>query len=557
MIFYEADNLIVYQGDEVPKARPLAFKVSEDGKSCAVKATYANLVALNELDLDTPDPVENYDWPSSPFTGPPFETQKRVTSFCVLNPRCFVVSDARTGKTRASLWAADWLMCHAKKKIRALIVSDINPIYKTWVPEIGEHFIGRRSYEVLHGSCANREKGLSRDADFYLINPAGLIIGAPRRIIEDTPWDDLAEREKSKYGSRRAYETFSGKKRRVRVVSASSVYAGLMEKKFDIVIFDEADNFRNDMSEQAKAARALSKEASYVWLLTATPSPEGPQDAYGLKRLCEPSYKMSYKFWLEKVTRPEGPFRRVPRENSHVMVEELLQPSIRITQDQCFTPTPLKGPVYLRVPLSDEQKRHIRELKRELIIRLKTGGEISAVNEGALRTKLLQISCGAVYDERHVEHIIECTPRLDVFRKLIVSLNRKVIVFAPFTSVVNMLGRAVAGSVVLDQGLSRKAKLELLSKWQMSSGNMPLISHPGPVARGIDLTVADVIIWYSPCDRAGWFAQANERINGINQKRPRWIIAMSGCALEEDIYDTLQGKQELQGLMLRLKEIDL
>jgi hypothetical protein len=51
--------------------------------------------------------------------------------------------------------------------------------------------------------------------------------------------------------------------------------------------------------------------------------------------------------------------------------------------------------------------------------------------------------------------------------------------------------------------------------------------------------------------------QANERINGVNQTKPRYIIRMSGCSIEQDIYKRLESNMSLQGAILKLKEMEL
>ena len=41
----------------------------------------------------------------------------------------------------------------------------------------------------------------------------------------------------------------------------------------------------------------------------------------------------------------------------------------------------------------------------------------AAANEGVLRSKLIQISCGAVYDGNHDAHFIDAKPRMDVLHE--------------------------------------------------------------------------------------------------------------------------------------------
>src|ERR1019366_4435925 len=135
-IIYEDDECATPGLDALVKARKPGY--------CAVERTFANILKLEALDLDTPDPMEDYDWPIQPGQEA-FPTQKVVSSFMVRNPRSFVVSDLRTGKTRAALWAADWLMATSATPLRCLVLSDINALEGTWSTEITAHFFGRRS----------------------------------------------------------------------------------------------------------------------------------------------------------------------------------------------------------------------------------------------------------------------------------------------------------------------------------------------------------------------------------------------------------------------------
>ena len=534
MLYDAGSKTIIYEGDEVARAETIPGHISRAGY-CAVKATYANLLALNEMDLDVPNPMEAYDWPSQPGTEP-FGTQKLVSSFMVLNPRSFVISDLRTGKTRAALWAADWLMRASARKLQCLILSDINALEGAWSNEITSHFLGRRTFEMLHHTAEKKRlDALAKDADFYLLNHDGLRMGRPRKVVE--------------------YDA-AGRPVRQIDTPATGLYAALLEKKFDIIIFDEAATYRSTdkTTEMFKCALSLSKNAPFVYLLTGTPTPNGPLDAHGLKRLCHPAWKVSKKKWRDLTTTADGPFRRKPVPAAAALVDELLQPSVRITQDQCFTPTPLTI-MDLQVKLTPAQKEATIQLKQELSILLE-GGRVDAVNQAALRAKLIQLSCGVVYDQDHKARFIDAAPRIEAFCELIHKIPGKIIVFAPLTSVLEMLAeKAGPSATLLKSSLSKNNKLKLLRTWQQDDTSRVLLSHPGPVARGTDLSTASTIIWYAPIDRTEYFIQANERINGVNQTKPRYIIRMSGCDIEAGIYDRLESNTSLQGLILKLKEM--
>ena len=529
------DKYIIYEDDECLTPGLDVLVSARQPGYCAVERTFANILKLEALDLDTPDPMEAYDWPSQPGTEA-FVTQKQVSSFMVRNPRSFVVSDLRTGKTRASLWAADWLMGQSARPLRTLVLSDINALENTWANEITTHFLGRRSFEMLHHTQAEKRlAALDRDADFYLLNHDALRMGRPKRVVEKTE---------------------TGKIKRVYYSEPSGLYAALLERHFDIIIFDEATTYRETGTETFKCALSLSKQASFVYLLTGTPTPNGPLDAYGLKRLAHPTYKLNFKTWRDMTTEADGPFRRKPRPGAAALVDELLQPSIRIVQDQCFTPTPL-ATMDLATPLSIDQRAAMAQLKLELSI-LVEGGEVNAVNQAALRSKLIQISCGVVYDGEHQARLISAPERLAMLKELVAGTIGKIIIFAPLTSVLHLIFQALGtGCTLIDSASTKKARLKAMREWQTDPSKRVLLSHPGPVARGIDLSMANTIIWYAPIDRTEYFIQANERINGINQKLPRYIIRMYGCEIERKIYERLEDNQTLQGLILQLKEMKL
>lgn len=549
MFYDEARHLIIYEGDETRIAAPLA--VRRAGNFCEVPATLRNIIRLTELDLDTPDPMMDYDWPSAPGQEP-FPGQKIAASFLVCNRRCFNLSAVRTGKSREVIWAYDYIQSKANRPIHCLIVSDITALVKTWEAEITAHLLGRRTCKVLYGKAEERVQALNEEADFYLLNHDALRIGRPEAIPQRDELGHLVA---------------------VHDLPARSLYKALLDKRFEIVVFDEASSYRDHRTKMHKCARAISKDAIYVWLLTGTPCPNGPLDAYGLKRLCHPNFKVeqiggypakkhfgffSYRIWEDQVTYADGPFRRIPKRDSTARVDELLSPAIRISQEQCFTPTGLVGPVDIKCPLTDEQREAMKELKRDLILLLEDGAQIDAVNEAALRAKLIQISAGMVYDSGHAVHPIDARPRVDNFKDLVQKINGKTLVFAPLISVIEMLAKEISDqAMVIRHSMTRNQKLAALREWQFDESKKVLLSHPGPIARGIDLSAANHVVWFAPSDRTEWWIQANERINGINQDKTRYIYRLSGCAIEDEIYRRIEFNIKMQGAILKLKEMEI
>ena len=108
-------------------------------------------VVLRNLGLDVPAPVRvQYDW----VGGSPFDIQKKTVSMLTTNPRAYVLNGMGTGKTKAALWASDYLKGNQLAK-RALIVAPLSTLRFVWGKEIFET-VPHRTFTILHGTRTKR-----------------------------------------------------------------------------------------------------------------------------------------------------------------------------------------------------------------------------------------------------------------------------------------------------------------------------------------------------------------------------------------------------------------
>lgn len=492
----------------------------------ALPASLTNLQALTRAGLPVPSPLRAYDWPTR-HGQKPMAIQKETAAFLALNKRAFVLSEMRTGKTRSSLWAADYVMRqHAPGACRALIVANLSTLRRTWGKEIFENFMGRRTYVVVHGADQKaRLRALSQDADFYIVNHDGVGVGAVQT-------------------GRGAIELRG--------------FADALAKRHDIkiVIIDEASAYREASTRRHRVARQVFGQVDYLWQMTGTPTPNRPTDAYGMAKLANNAWGESFKSFQGRTMLQVSPFKWVPRAGAHAIVQTMLSPAIRFTQEDCFDAPPVM--IEDRdCELSAEQKKLLAELKREAAVTLKSGTKLDIANEAALRTKLIQIACGAVYDSTHASHKVDAKPRMTILREVVSEAPRKVIIFAPLTNAINAIHDELKGDfscAVVDGNVSEKVRSQILNDFQSSSHPRILIAHPGPIARGLDLTAAATIVWYAPTDKTEDYIQANQRINGPAQKHSRTIVQIAATPTEREIFRRLANNETLQGVMLKLVE---
>jgi SNF2 family DNA or RNA helicase len=481
-----------------------------------------NCQVAQHLKLPTVPIVEQtYDWPiRKPWR--PREHQKVMTEFMVQNPRCFNLSDMGTMKTLSTLWAADYIMTQYPGT-KAIIVAPLSILQRVWGDAITQHFLGRRTYAIVHGSAKKREQELARNVDFYIINHDGVGVGAT-----------ITEKRKLVLGGLSheiAHRTDIG-----------------------ICIIDEASAYRDGGTRRHRIARAVLAHKPYFWPLTGTPTANGPLDAHGLARLVNNAFGESYNFYKKRVMYQVSQFKWVPRAGSHEEAHKLLQPSIRYEMREC-TDVPPCTEQMRDVELSHEQQKLYKELKRDLTLQMEKG-VVTAVNQASLRLKLIQISCGAVYDMDHHATRVDASPRLAVLREVIEEAARKVIIFTPLTSVVHMLYDELKeySRAMINGEVPVKARDEIFQRFQNSADPQILIADPATMSHGLDLYAASVVVWYGATDRTELYLQANRRIDRPGQQVATTIVQLAATTVEREIFRRCATNTSMQGAILELVE---
>ena len=521
MRYLPEQNILVYDSAPIEvltrchNARRLA-----DGRF-VVPANLGNLQRLRMLGLSIITPLDRgYDWPS-PYK--PFHAQRITANFLVTHPRSFVLSDMGTGKTLAALWAADYLM-RQNPGMKVLIVAPLSTLKRVWQDEIYRNFLGRRTVSICHGTATQRLKALAVDADFYIVNHDGLGVGATV--------------------TRRG--------------TALSGFAQELQARRDIrvAILDEASAYRDATTRRSRVARVLVGDRDYLWLMTGTPTPNAPTDAYGIAKLVNNAYGESFTGFKARTMMQISPFKWVPKRGAHEDVKRLLSPSVRFSIDDCVD-LPEMIVSTREAELSPEQRKKFDELKRDCVLELENGKQITAVNEAVLRGKLIQIVCGAIYDEHHNAHVLDASPRLRVLEEVIEEANEKVIIFAPLTSVINLVYdhlRKKYPTARICGSVSAKERNDVFEGFQQGREPRIIVADPRTMAHGLTLTAASTIVWYGPVDSTEQFLQANKRIHRPGQTHTTRIVQLASTDIEREIFKRLKDNESLQGLMLKLAE---
>jgi hypothetical protein len=487
-----------------------------DGHNLAVKWTLDSARLLRNIGIAAPSPIVSfYDWPGR---YKPLPQQIEMASFTTLNPRGFNLSEQGTGKTYATLWAIDYLMNVGEVK-RALVMCPLSSTTLTWAQDCFS-ILPHRVCSVIHGTAKRRMENLTRPIDIYILNHDGIVI------------EDVA--------------------REIR-----------RRKDINMIVVDEASFYRNAGIDKHRFLTWCSENKLRVILMTGTPCPNAPTDAWALAQLVNPALAPMSFSAFQRETMYQSGTRWVPRLGSEAEAFKIMQPAIRFMKKDCLELPPVMGPRAIKTSLSAEQEDAFELMKEEMILFAKDN-QINAVNGADKINKMRQIMCGAVKDPDTEEyHLLDCTPRIRDLRTLISQASAKVLVIAPFKGILRVLAEALPkpdkvtglpgySCETLNGDDTAKQRVDKVTRFKTQPDPRVLICHPRVMSHGLNLTEADTTIFYAPIYSNDEYLQVIERFNRLGQKHTMHLLRMVAGAFEAAIYRKVDERGTLQNNILDL-----
>jgi len=485
------------------------------GTIVALPHTLAGATRLNRLGYPVPGPIlTDYEW-----TGryAPYKHQRTTADFLTVHPRCIVLSDMATGKTASSMWAADYLM-KAGQVRKVLVLAPLSCLNRVWMDELFK-WVPHRSGRVLKSS-RDRRKRITRetDAEFLILNHDGLQVVAPQ----------LVERG-----------------------------------DIDLIIVDEASVYRNaDTARYRLFVQVLEACRARLWMLTGTPTPNAPTDAWALGRLINTEgtprrFRQFKDQTMTKITQ----FKWVAKPNAKIIVRNILQPGVRFAKSVLDD---MPDTVYIdrECSMSPKQKQHYETVRKHLITQAQNDkGDskiITAVNAAGKINKLMQICQGSVYAEDGSVVDLPMGDRMDVTCELIDAALSKTIVFVPYRHVCDRVCAELAargyGTAVVHGGVTGSKRDSALQKFQIDDKTQVLVAHPRTAAHGLNLQMASTTVWYGPTFSTEQWLQANERMSRTGQVHKMVIARLASMEVELAVYKTVLQNDGRQQAILKLYE---
>lgn len=436
--------------------------------------------------------------------------QRKAVDFIKNTPSCGLWVDMGLGKTVTTLTAiAD--LSDSFEIGRVLVIAPLRVALHTWPNEVGNwQHTKHLTYDVIHGTPAQREQKLKRPKDIHIIN---------RELVA---W-------------------------LVKTLGNSWPY--------DMVVIDEASSFKSAKSQRFKALKKVLPKIDRLVELTGTPASNGLLDVWPQIYLLDSGKRLGRTFSGFRDCYFMGDYMGYnfePRPGTEEKIYAKLQ-------DICLT---LSAEDYLKLPqrvdniipltIPPKAQRQYRELEKEFLLELEQD-TVEAVNAAALTNKLLQFSNGAVYTDAEGNWEAVHEAKLDALEDIIQeAAGQSVLVAYNYKSDLARLRQRFPKAEHIGDAP------DTLYRW--NAGKVPiLLAHPASAGHGLNLqSGGSVIVWFGLNWSLELYQQFNARLHRQGQKKPVFIHHLVVTdSVDVTVMDALQGKHVTQKALLDALKKDI
>lgn len=435
------------------------------------------------------------------------------------NPKAGLLLDMGLGKTVTVLTSIDYLKYHLFDVSKILVIAPKKVAEETWSTEIDkwDHLNHLKISKVL-GTERQRKEALKAKADIYIINRENIVW-----LI-------------AQYGS------------------------GF---PFDMVVVDESSSFKSAKSARFKALRRVIPLVPRVIILTGTPAPNSLLELWPQLYLLDQGERLGTtltgfreKFFTVNPHKAHAKYEVRKEREDDLIGEGYYEKKIyNKISDICIS---MKAEDYLQLPkrvdmitrvhLPDAVMAAYLEFEKTKVLEmLNTEETISAINAGALSTKLLQFAGGAVYREDKTYYETH-TEKLDALEERIEAANGKpVLVAYNYRHELERIMHRLRAYKPVEFN-----NANLVKPWNEGKIQV-LLGHPQSMAHGLNMQDGGHLVeWYSNTWSSESYLQLIARLDRQGQQFP--VINNRSVAvgtIDEDVIASLDSKITVQNALMK------
>ncbi|OHO24961.1 DEAD/DEAH box helicase [Streptococcus sp. HMSC034B04] len=428
--------------------------------------------------------------------------------FIIGHPYAAVILDMGMGKTATTLSAVNELMFDRFEVTKVLVIAPLRVANTVWSDEIEQWSELRHlRYSKIVGTPKQRKVALQKDADIYIVNR------------ENLPW----------------------------LVEQCSPYF-----KWDMVVIDELSSFKSWQSKRFKAFMAMRPYMKRVVGLTGTPSSNGLMDLFaefkvidGGERLGRFIGEFRSRYFEEGRRNGKIVYEYIPMDYAECQIQDKISDITISMKALDYLDMPELISTKKLVRMTEKEKEKYSQFKKEYVLSVLDGLEVTAANAASLTNKLVQLSNGAVYSDDHTVVPLH-EQKLDALEDILESANGEPVLVAYWFKhdLARIIGR-LEKLKVKNRVLKTEEDIREWNKGNVSVG----LLHPAGAGHGLNLQKGGHhLVWFCLTWSLELYQQTNARLWRQGQESETVVIQhiVTEGTIDEEILKALENKDAQQ-----------
>lgn len=429
--------------------------------------------------------------------------QKQISQLIIEKEKVGIFARMGCGKTLATLHSIYELMYNRGLVNRVLVIAPKRVAEYVWQQEI-EKWEFPFSVAKCLGTAKQRVKALQQKADITIINKDNILW-----LLKNHKWE------------------------------------------WDMLVVDESSMFKNYATKRFREIRKIVNLYSRCVLLTGTPAPKGYINLWSQIYLLDKGKRLSptvttflYYYFIPESGSNYVVYSYALKQGAKEAINKSLSDICFGLGDEVATNAKI---VPIEADMDTRTKNLYKKFKKDQLIEIPNGTEITAQNAGVLSNKLLQFASGAVYTE-YPHYYVFHHAKMDLLQEIIDSEDgENILVFYNYIH-------------ERDRLLEWFEQAEMLDVNRWNQGKQPLaLAHPASCGHGLNLQDGGhICVWFSPTFDLELFEQANARLARKGQLNNVYIyILLHKYTRDEVAYKALKNKGITQQDFIDSVKLDL
>lgn len=331
-----------------------------------------------------------------------------------------------------------------------------------------------------------------------------------------------------------------------------------------LVIVDESSRIKSPSSIRTKNVLKLNGISSFRRIMSGTPITKGVEDLYSQFMFLDKNilgYSSFFTFRNRYCVLGGLEARQiVGYKNVGELQKRVDGHTYRKTKEECLS-LPEKTFMTRSVEFDPEQKILYNQVKDEFVAQLEDGVMVDVPLAITRMLRLQQILSGHFPNPETGQMQYVPTNRTDALMEVLEEAGTsKVIVWGKFSHDIKLISERLTkekiGYVTYTGNTSSGDRTKAIDTFRNEPNCKVFLGNPAAAGIGLNLTVANVVVWYSTTFNLDEYLQANDRCHRIGQKWPvTYVTLTTPGSLDVKIAAALRKKKHTADMILDLRDL--